>query len=57
VKLKPMPKLSNEPELLHDIGKCLPDNSKRHNILGAEFVKKYGENQIVVDAIKKSFPK
>ncbi len=38
--------------LLHDIGKCLINNSERHNISGAEFVKKYGENQIVIDAIE-----
>lgn len=38
--------------LLHDIGKILPNQENLpHQLIGANFVKKFGENEIVIQAI------
>jgi len=36
--------------LLHDIGKVVDSNLKAHSKVGAEFLKKYGFNEIIVNA-------
>ncbi len=37
--------------LLHDIGKLVPDVETPHALLGAQIAKRYGEDEIVVNAI------
>ncbi len=46
------PKVAKRIGLLHDIGKCISaEQGGSHAIIGAEFAKKYNEDEIVVNAI------
>lgn len=46
-------KLAKRAGLLHDIGKVLThETESSHAIIGAEFLKKYGEKELVINAVK-----